>query len=102
MGVGVMGGDQNTGELTGQARDVVMRIVPICFTAHIMQAQANPHCPFPRSAEAAPHAREAGLPASAVIPSERLLLGQTCVTIDHDGTRYVLRATRAGKLILTK
>ncbi|MCC4115460.1 hemin uptake protein HemP [Aromatoleum toluclasticum] len=37
-----------------------------------------------------------------MIPSERLLLGQTCVTIDHDGTRYVLRATRAGKLILTK
>ncbi|AKU13826.1 hypothetical protein AzCIB_3933 [Azoarcus sp. CIB] len=67
-----------------------------------MQAQANPHCTLPRSAEAAPHARDAGRPASAVIPSERLLLGQTCVTIDHDGTHYVLRATRAGKLILTK
>jgi len=67
-----------------------------------MQALADPHCPLPRSAEAAPHARDAGHPASAVISSERLLLGQTCVTIDHDGMRYVLRATRAGKLILTK
>lgn len=67
-----------------------------------MQAQADPHCPLPRSANAAPRARDADRPASAAIPSERLLLGQTCVTIDHDGTHYVLRATRAGKLILTK
>lgn len=67
-----------------------------------MQAQANPHCPLPRSTEASPHARDAGHPASAVISSERLLHGQACVTIDHDGTHYVLRATRAGKLILTK
>lgn len=66
-----------------------------------MQAQDSRHCPTPYSADAAQddrHARQ----AAAVIPSERLLLGQPCVTIDHDGTRYVLRATRAGKLILTK
>ena len=37
-----------------------------------------------------------------VIPSGRLLLGRQSVTIDHEGMRYVLRATRAGKLILTK
>lgn len=67
-----------------------------------MQAQDNPHCPPPRTADGAPHVREARQPAGEVIPSERLLLGQACVTIDHDGTHYVLRATRAGKLILTK
>ncbi|KON81193.1 hemin uptake protein HemP [Azoarcus sp. PA01] len=36
------------------------------------------------------------------IPSTELLLGRPSVTIDHDGMHYVLRATRAGKLILTK
>ncbi|NMG17315.1 hemin uptake protein HemP [Aromatoleum bremense] len=36
------------------------------------------------------------------IPSAQLLLGRPSVTIDHDGMHYVLRATRAGKLILTK
>lgn len=79
-----------------------MRIVPICFIDPIMPAQDNPHCPPSRSAEAVSSGRDGRDPASAVIPSERLLLGQSCVTIDHDGTRYVLRATRAGKLILTK
>ncbi|CAI07119.1 hypothetical protein ebD40 [Aromatoleum aromaticum EbN1] len=39
---------------------------------------------------------------SQPIPSTELLLGRTSVTIDHDGMHYVLRATRAGKLILTK
>ena len=38
----------------------------------------------------------------ASICSSKLLLGQPCVAIEHAGTRYVLRATRAGKLILTK
>ncbi len=36
------------------------------------------------------------------IPSEKLLCGRASVTIDHEGIHYVLRATRAGKLILTK
>ncbi|MDX5444733.1 MAG: hemin uptake protein HemP [Zoogloeaceae bacterium] len=31
-----------------------------------------------------------------------LLRGHSSIAIDHLGTRYVLRATRAGKLILTK
>lgn len=34
--------------------------------------------------------------------SAELLNGRTSIAIDHEGTRYVLRATRAGKLILTK
>ena len=36
------------------------------------------------------------------IPSALLLEGRTCVTIDHEGVSYILRTTRAGKLILTK
>ncbi|NMF91400.1 hemin uptake protein HemP [Aromatoleum petrolei] len=67
-----------------------------------MQAQDDPHCPASLSADAAPHIRDVRQSGGEVIPSERLLLGQSCVTIDHDGTHYVLRATRAGKLILTK
>lgn len=67
-----------------------------------MQAQDNRHCPPTRSAETSPHLGGACRTAGEVIPSELLLLGQACVTIDHDGTHYVLRATRAGKLILTK
>lgn len=35
--------------------------------------------------------------------SSRALLGKdTCLVIDHEGVSYVLRATRLGKLILTK
>ncbi|HRQ56201.1 MAG TPA: hemin uptake protein HemP [Azoarcus taiwanensis] len=34
--------------------------------------------------------------------SEAILKGRNSVTIDHEGTRYTLRTTRAGKLILTK
>lgn len=37
-----------------------------------------------------------------VIVSSQLLGGKPSVTIDHDGVNYILRATRAGKLILTK
>lgn len=36
------------------------------------------------------------------VSSSRLLGNQRTLTIDHEGTRYVLRATRSGKLILTK
>lgn len=36
------------------------------------------------------------------IPSSALLGGQPYVLIEHGGAIYWLRATRAGKLILTK
>jgi hemin uptake protein HemP len=36
------------------------------------------------------------------LPSDTLLRGRDSIMIDHQGTRYILRATRAGKLILTK
>ncbi len=38
----------------------------------------------------------------AALSSITLLDGRPSVIIDHDGEHYVLRATRAGKLILTK
>jgi len=62
-------------------------------------AQQSTTFPADRPADAGRVATER---ASRAIPSANLLLGQSSVTIDHDGTHYVLRATRAGKLILTK
>ena len=41
------------------------------------------------------------VPTSA-LNSDQLLGGQRAVTIEHEGVHYVLRATRNGKLILTK
>ena len=41
------------------------------------------------------------IPTSA-LHSNQLLGGQRAVTIEHEGAHYVLRATRNGKLILTK
>lgn len=38
----------------------------------------------------------------APISSATLLQGQPSVLIEHQGSIYALRATRAGKLILTK
>lgn len=39
---------------------------------------------------------------ASALDSDQLLGGQPAVTIIHEGARYVLRATRNGKLILTK
>ncbi|HVZ42825.1 MAG TPA: hemin uptake protein HemP [Ramlibacter sp.] len=36
------------------------------------------------------------------LSSEQLLQGRSCVEIRHNGATYCLRATRLGKLILTK
>lgn len=38
----------------------------------------------------------------SVIPSAQLLHGQPVLHIEHNGALYQLRATRLGKLILTK
>lgn len=38
----------------------------------------------------------------AAVSSEALLSGRNTLVIEHLGMRYVLRATRNGKLILTK
>ena len=39
---------------------------------------------------------------SRTLPSTQLLQGQKAVNIEHKGMTYELRATRHGKLILTK
>lgn len=41
-------------------------------------------------------------PTGQALPSAALLAGRRAVTIEHEGMQYVLRATRSGKLILTK
>ncbi|NTV09467.1 MAG: hemin uptake protein HemP [Zoogloea sp.] len=43
-----------------------------------------------------------GVDLRATISSASLLKGQPSVLIEHQGVIYALRATRAGKLILTK
>lgn len=42
------------------------------------------------------------LTASQPLSTALLLAGRSAVTIEHQGVHYVLRATRSGKLILTK
>lgn len=42
------------------------------------------------------------LPVSHPLSTGVLLAGRSAVTIEHQGVHYVLRATRSGKLILTK
>lgn len=37
-----------------------------------------------------------------LVRSEALFAGRSTLTIEHEGSHYVLRATRSGKLILTK
>lgn len=44
----------------------------------------------------------AGSAAEPALPSSRLLQGRKSVQIEHNGALYQLRATKFGKLILTK
>jgi hemin uptake protein HemP len=50
----------------------------------------------------APEPRKSGYPPLRPIKSEHLFAAGDEVTIEHQGTRYRLRRTRNGKLILTK
>jgi hemin uptake protein HemP len=55
------------------------------------------------SAELTSHLAAAGkAKENDAIASSALLQGRARVTIDHEGIAYILSATRAGKLILTK
>lgn len=47
-------------------------------------------------------AKPANASTGRVLTSEHLLQGTQCVNILHNGQTYQLRATRYGKLILTK
>jgi hemin uptake protein HemP len=56
------------------------------------------HSPTPLpSARPLPHQEQI-----QVIQSKDLLDGRSAVAIEHNGQRYCLQTTRAGKLILTK
>ncbi|WP_332674432.1 hemin uptake protein HemP [Aromatoleum sp.] len=80
-----------------------MRIVPIRF----IRAMTNERPPSSLQSQSRPaagtgnHGDRPGHGHGA-IASESLLLGRASVTIAHEGMHYVLRTTRAGKLILTK
>lgn len=57
--------------------------------------------------KAEPHALAASVSASlpageAIVSSRSLLAGASTLIIEHQGMHYTLRATRNGKLILTK
>jgi hemin uptake protein HemP len=65
--------------------------------------------PRPRTAQISDHGIVAGELASSAdlsvepaLPSSRLLQGRKSVQIEHNGALYQLRATKFGKLILTK
>lgn len=73
-----------------------MRIV-IIFSRLVMEHTAMPETPEPVPCHGTT------LPASQIsIPSSSLLQGGQTVQIQHGGAVYTLRATRSGKLILTK
>ncbi|MFU2487970.1 hemin uptake protein HemP [Thauera sp. WH-1] len=59
--------------------------------------------PAPAQVEYGPPSGQPPRPgADALVRSEALFAGRSTLTIEHEGTHYVLRATRSGKLILTK
>jgi len=70
-------------------------------------AAASGESPLERSGSASTHPQpdgQAATPASAerALRSDALLQGRSHVSILHNGETYQLRATRLGKLILTK
>jgi hemin uptake protein HemP len=58
--------------------------------------------PNPRDRERTSEARLTQEPGTQVLNSQDLLRGHKTVSIEHNGERYRLQHTRAGKLILTK
>ncbi|MDP5238343.1 hemin uptake protein HemP [Uliginosibacterium sp. 31-16] len=63
-----------------------------------MSTALAPAMPLPRNASAAATLQ----PAEPVISSRSLLGAASTLIIEHQGMHYTLRATRNGKLILTK
>lgn len=58
--------------------------------------------PMTDATPAAQTAMAAAVGADAPLSSAVLLAGRSTLVIEHLGMRYLLRATRNGKLILTK
>lgn len=71
-----------------------------CLQEHVVNQTtcSAPRTPVPESPAAPGTTPE----AARTLSSAELLGGRQAVEIEHQGTRYVLRATRSGKLILTK
>lgn len=66
---------------------------------------ASPPTPHPSSPPGCTPAPLEAAPSDFqdnALDSRSLLAGRRAVAIEHEGSRYVLRATRSGKLILTK
>ena len=83
-----------------------MRIVIVSKAAMRPRQNPNPalaeraqHCIAP---PAEPDNTSGPLAVSNSLSTKVLLAGRNAVTIEHQGVPYVLRATRSGKLILTK
>jgi hemin uptake protein HemP len=55
-----------------------------------------------KAVQVGPARRPASLDGERSLDSDALLQGRSHVSIDHHGETYQLRATRLGKLILTK
>ena len=83
-----------------------MRIVIVSKAA--MRPRQNPYPALAERAEygiappAEPDNTSGPLAVSNSLSTKVLLAGRNAVTIEHQGVHYVLRATRSGKLILTK
>lgn len=58
--------------------------------------------PHPSAPPDHPVARPLHQEAPRLVESEQLFQGRKSIQIEHNGTVYHLRATRQGKLILTK
>jgi hemin uptake protein HemP len=58
--------------------------------------------PLPDTPGTTPPARPPAGELDAPIRSKELFNNRACVFIEHEGMVYALRATRTGKLILTK
>ncbi|KAB2965229.1 hemin uptake protein HemP [Zoogloea sp.] len=58
--------------------------------------------PLPDTPGTTPQARPPAGELDAPIRSKELFNNRSCVFIEHEGMVYALRATRTGKLILTK
>lgn len=90
-------------DLTIFAAGVVMRIIVITLSTQMVDEPAADEAKtisVPADSEGRlARDRDAAEPA---INSEKLFRGRSSVLIRHGGVTYVLRATRAGKLILTK
>ena len=68
----------------------------------LVASLAHPGLAVPPSFRAAPTAAGYAEESGQIVSSSELLRGRKSVQIEHNGALYQLRATKFGKLILTK